>query len=105
MTDILHCAKCQKPLKVVCDAHGTEWVPERKPEPVEVKSVKLRRADSQRARILTVISLDAGHPSSTADVVSATGLPVKLIAPELANMCKAGFIERASRGRYFRRGV
>lgn len=128
VSDILHCAKCKQPLKIVCDAHGTEFVPDRvtelpplrkdrplkaKPAPVIIPPPRRRAArrehvraqpsqPTQVSRILAMLSTDVDRPSSVADVVAAVGSDVKRMGIYLCILAKEGRIMRASAGKYFR---
>lgn len=111
LPDVLHCAKCGEPLKIVCDAHGTDWVPDRRlavaPEqaPRKNTSVISRReaiavAGSQRARILEALSTDRGNPSGANDIARATGIRADYVGIDLSILARDGRIERVARGRY-----
>lgn len=72
MDDRLCCARCKEPLKIVCDAHGTEWVPDRRVNTVPAPGA-LSFAD---------VPYQSFRPRMPASSAAAITAPPAHVAPE-----------------------
>lgn len=115
MTDQLCCAKCKQPLKVVCDAHGTEFVPDRvttlpplkKDRPLKLRNIpqvrpstrasRVPKPDTTVARILAALSAE---PSTVAAVARSIQHDAKLTGIQLSILASRGRVVRVGRGLY-----
>lgn len=115
MTDLMICAKCGEPLKIVCDAHGVDFVPDRRMQAAPVESARhrphtsaLKRGEvvatlgSLRFQLFAALSTDPLNPSTPAALAETLGRPHANVGIDLAILAKEGRIQRVGRGLYCR---
>lgn len=98
MTDaVMCCAKCQQPLKIVCDAHGTDFVPDTRMMP-PTEPTRRRMRGTVAEKILAAFEDD--RPRTLGMLVSLTGLGYDHVCVEMTAQVKAGTVRRVGRGLY-----
>jgi hypothetical protein len=119
MNRVMHCARCGGALKITCDEHGTEFVPQPRMVPntipargergarrsavaVERRIPARPRAGTHRDQLMAARSTDAHAPSSVAAIAEATGRSSYLTGIDLASLAKEGRVIRVARGMYIR---
>lgn len=97
--DILCCAKCQQPLKIVCDEHGEHYTPCRRLAPPEPPATTRRR---KRGVVATkILSAFNDREYLTLDqLATRTGLTYDHVAVEMSAQLKRGTVRRVARGVY-----
>lgn len=112
------CAKCRQPVKIVCDAHGTDCVLELPALPRQETAfdAPARRAASTPAttpprqggerqaqrldRVCAAVSIDAEHPSTTPALAAALDITTVNVANALGELVKLGRVRRVAWGQY-----
>ena len=113
-TEPICCAKCQQPVKVVCDAHGTDCVLDLSGTavPLNVREVdtvpaplKLRPGTTRAAIAALFDAMPEGAGPYTTDYVAQTiGIGKPYAAFELAYLTNNRRITRVMRGLYSKAG-
>ncbi len=108
------CAKCHQPVKVVCDAHGTDCVLELSPDAVPLSIRKAGaipaplqlRPGTTRAAIAALFDdmPDGADPYNTDFVAQQIGIAKSYAAFELAYLTDRHRIKRVMRGLYTKAG-
>ena len=103
------CAKCGQPVKVVCDAHGTDCVLDltgdavpvnvRKAEPAPVSGLRSGSVRERIALLCNSVRDDAGA-IRTCDVASTLGISAAHASVELTYLVNQHIVRRVRRG-YF----
>ncbi len=105
------CVKCGEPVKIVCDAHGTDCVLDLSATVAATPDTTERRAPKPEPRhargttlfaILDAISADALHPSTPASIAKAVGLSPQNVSVRIPELISAGAVQRVGRGLYVR---
>lgn len=99
LPDVMCCAKCGGALRIVCDQHGTEFVPDRRMAPT-VELPTRRRKGVIRSRVLAAFIGSGAH---TVPLLAArTGLTQAHTSVELTKLVRDGDVRRIARGHYVR---
>lgn len=96
--DILICRRCQQPLKIVCDEHGVDCVPDRRLEAtVPVPVTTSRPLRGKRAMIVDQVA--RGRVTGPA-IADALGITLAHVQVEVSHLMKSGHLSRVARGVY-----
>ncbi len=114
------CRDCGQPVKIVCDAHGTDCVLDLRPLPPQATAIRTattreiraaqvaikdgthRRLGVARARVLEVISPDPERPTTTGQVADLLGMKMPNASFQLAELVRMGLALRIRHVHYAR---